>query len=229
MADNDHPSTLASRRHQMFPVLTEAEIARIRRFGDVRRYERGARLFAAGEPSPGMFVVLKGVVAISQRDGLGHVVPIASQGPGHFLAEVSQLSGRHALVDGYAEEDAETLLVPPEQLRALIIAEADLGERIVRALILRRVGLIEAGASGPVLIGEPQSPDVLRLQTFLKRNGYPHHLIDARHDAAAAAMLEQYGAAAGTVLAVCPNGSVLLDPSEGALGRCLGMLDTAVA
>ena len=228
MADNDHPSTLASRRHQMFPVLTEAEIARIRRFGEVRRYERGARLFAAGQPSPGMFVVLKGVVAISQRDGMGHVVPIASQGPGHFLAEVSQLSGRHALVDGYAEEDVETLLVPSEQLRALIVAEADLGERILRALILRRVGLIESGASGPVLIGEPQSPDVLRLQTFLKRNGYPHHLIDARHDAAAAAMLEQYGAAVGTVLAVCPNGSVLLNPSEGALGRCLGMLDTAV-
>ena len=76
------------------------------------------------------------------------------------------------------DEDVETLLVPPEQLRALIIAEADLGERIVRALILRRVGLIEAGASGPVLIGEPQSPDVLRLQTFLKRNGYPHHVVD---------------------------------------------------
>jgi thioredoxin reductase (NADPH) len=119
---------------------------------------------------------------LSQRDGLGHVSPITRQGPGQFLAEVSQLSGRHALVDGYAEEDVETLLVPPEQLRALIIAEADLGERIVRALILRRVGLIEAGASGPVLIGEPQSPDVLRLQTFLKRNGYPHQVIDAEHD-----------------------------------------------
>ena len=226
MADIAPPAD-ASRQHQMFPVLTEPEIARIRRFGQVRRYERGARLFAAGEPSPGMFVVLKGVVVISQRDGLGHVVPIASQGRGQFLAEVSQLSGRHALVDGYAEEDVETLLVPSEQLRALIIAEADLGERIVRALILRRVGLIEAGASGPVLVGEPQSPGVLRLQTFLKRNGYPHHVVDAEHDDAAAAMLEQYGAAAGQVLAICPNGSVLLDPSEEALGRCLGMLDAA--
>ncbi len=226
MADNAPPVT-ASRHHQMFPVLTEPEIARIRRFGQVRRYERGARLFAAGEPGPGMFVVLKGSVVISQRDGLGHVAPIASQGRGQFLAEVSQLSGRHALVDGYAEADVETLLVPPEQLRALIIAEADLGERIVRALILRRVGLIEAGASGPVLVGEPQSPAVLRLQTFLKRNGYPHHVVDAEHDDAAAAMLEQYGAAAGQVLAICPNGTVLLDPSEEALGRCLGMLDAA--
>src|SRR3984893_16583467 len=107
----------------MFPVLTARETARISRFGSVRRYERGARLFAAGEPGPGMFVVLKGVLAISQRDGLGHVVPIGNHGPGEFSGEVAALSGGHALVDGYAEEDVETLLVPPSQLRALIIAE----------------------------------------------------------------------------------------------------------
>ena len=210
----------------MFPALSEAEIERISRFGSLRGYPRGSCLFAAGEPGPGMFVVLKGTVAITQRDGMGRVVPIVRQGPGQFLAEVGQLSGRPALVDGHAEDDVETLLVPPGQLRALIVAEADLGERIVRALILRRVALIEAGASGAVLIGEPHSADVLRLQNFLRRNGQPHHVIDAAEDADAAALLEQYGAAAGEVLAVCPDGSVLLNPSEDALARCLGMVDT---
>jgi len=224
IAADDLPSTLASRRHQMYPVLADDEIARIRRFGTLRRYTRGERLFAAGERSPGMFVVLEGSVRLSQRDGLGHVVPIASRDRGQFLAEVATLSGRHALVDGDADSDVEALLVAPEQLRALIIAEADLGERIMRALILRRVGLIEAGASGPVLIGEPQSPDVLRLQTFLKRNGYPHHVVEP-HDAEATTLLEQYGAAEGEVLVICPSGSVLRNPSEPALGRCLGMLD----
>ena len=222
----DLPDSLASRREQMFPRLTDADIARIRRFGEVRRYERGARLFAAGERAPGMFVVLKGTVAISRHDGLGHVVPIAKEGPGQFLAEVSQLSGGPRLVDGYAEDDVETLLVPPERLRALIIAEADLGERIIRALILRRIGLIEAGA-GPVLIGHPDSPDLLRLQTFLKRNAYPHHVVDVEHDAAATAMFEHHGGTVDHVLVACPSGSVLLNPSEQTLGRCLGMLDTA--
>jgi thioredoxin reductase (NADPH) len=220
-------SPLAGRIHQMFPELTGAEIARIGRFGEVRRYERGERLFAAGEPGPGMFVVLKGSVTLSQRDGLGHVVPLSTRGRGQFLAELAQLSGRPALVDGHADDEVEVLLVPPQQLRALIIAEADLGERIVRALILRRVGLIEAGATGPVVIGEPYSPDVLRLQTFLKRNGYPHQVIDGKDDAAAASMLEQYGAGPGALLVVCPDGSVLLNPAEEALGRCLGMVDTA--
>ena len=40
-------------------------------------------------------------------------------------------------------------------------------------------------------------------------------------------MLEQYGATDADVLALCPNGFVLLNPSENALARCLGMLDTA--
>ncbi|MDM0073302.1 FAD-dependent oxidoreductase [Variovorax sp. J2P1-59] len=213
-----------TRRHQMFPVLSAADIGRIRRFGTVRHYHRGACLFQAGEPGPGMFVVLQGTVSISQRDGLGHVVPIEHQGPGHFLAEIAQLSGRPALVDGHAEDDVETLLVPPDQLRALIIAEADLGERLVRAMILRRVALIESGASGPVLIGPPQSAAVLRLENFLGRNGYPYHVVDATQDADAAALLEQYGES--ELLVVCPDGSVMPNPTEHALARCLGMVDT---
>jgi thioredoxin reductase (NADPH) len=219
------PAALAGRRDQMFPQLTDADISRIRRFGEVRRYDRGKRLFASGEPGPGMFVVLKGMVAISLRDGLGRVVPFAKQGPGHFIAEVAQLSGGPRLADANAIEDVEALVLQPEKLRALIIAEADLGERIVRALVLRRVGLIESGA-GPVLIGQPESRDLLRLQTFLKRNAYPHHVVDTAHDAGAAAMFEQHRGAAGDVLVACPNGSELLNPTEETLGRCLGMLDT---
>ncbi|MDB5932036.1 MAG: FAD-binding protein [Polaromonas sp.] len=216
-----------SRRHQMFPVLAAPEVERMRRFGQVLRFRRGERLFASGEPGPGMFVVLRGLLAVTQRDGMGHVLPLVRHGPGEFSAEVGQLSGRPALVDGHAETDVETLLIPPDQLRALIIAEADLGERLVRALILRRVALIEAGASGPVLIGPPQSAGVMRLQSFLNRNGQPHHVLDAVHDAEAAALLVQYGAGAAEVLAVCPNGSVLRNPTEGELARCIGMVDTA--
>jgi len=223
---DDAPSELLSRRHQMFPQLSEADLARMQRFGTLQAHARGARLVTAGKPSPGLFVVMKGVLAVSQRDGLGHVTPIVRHGRGHFMGEVGTLSSRPALVDGIADEDVEVLLLLPGQLRALIIAEADLGERVVRALILRRVALIEAGASGPVLIGQPGSADLLRLQNFLRRNGEPYHVVDAGHDDCGAVMLEQYGAAAGEPLVVCPDGSVLLNPTEQALARCIGMVDT---
>jgi thioredoxin reductase (NADPH) len=223
---NDNTQAPGNRQHQMFPVLDAADIERIRRFGTVQHHAAGSLLFKAGEPGPGLFVVLKGTVGICQRDGLGHVVPIVQQGPGQFLGEIAQLSGRPTLVDGRAEDDAQVLLVPPVQLRALLIAEAELGERITRALILRRVALIEAGASGPVIIGPPQSADVLRLLNFLQRNGQPHHVADAADDAEAAELRSQYGVRPEQTLVVCPNGSVLVDPSEQALARCIGMLDT---
>ncbi len=225
MAD-DAPSELLSRRHQMFPVLSDAEMARMRRFGTEQAHPAGTRLITAGEPAPGMFVVLKGVIAVSQRDGMGHVTPIVQHSRGHFMGEVGSLSGKPALVDGIAQDDVEVLLLSPGQLRALIIAEADLGERLVRALILRRVALIEAGASGPVLIGEPSSAALLRLQNFLRRNGEPYHVVDAGQDAGAAALMEQYGVPAGEALAVCPDGAVLVNPTETALARCIGMVDT---
>jgi len=218
------PLDVDKRMHQMFPVLGDAEVARLMRFGTVQRYRAGDCLFKVGETGPGMFVVLQGQVSISQRDGLGHVVPIVQQGRGQFLAEVGQLSGRPALVDGHADGEVEVLLIAPTQLRAMLVAEADLGERVVRALILRRVALIEAGASGPVLIGPPDSPDVLRLQNFLSRNGQPHHVVDVTQDADAAALLEQYGEA--SLIVVCPDGTVLLNPAEDALARCLGMVDS---
>src|ERR1043166_2444157 len=183
------------RQEQTFPTLTDAEIARMRRFGELRSYKHGECLFETGKPGPGMFVLLSGHVAITARDGLGHITPVIDQGPGQFLAEVGQLSGRVALVDGCAEGDVETLLIPPDRLRALLVAEAELGERIMRALILRRVSLIQGGVGGPVLIGPPDSPGVVRLQSFLTRNGYPHHLLDPASDRDAAELIARYSPA----------------------------------
>ena len=221
------PDRFAGRREQMFPVLGEGDLARAARFGTPRSYAAGEYLFRAGEPGPGMFILLRGLVTISQRDGLGHVVPIVREGPGAFLAEVGQLSGAPALVDGVAEEPVDTLLLPPAQLRALITAEADLGERITRALILRRVALIERGIAGAVLIGDAQAPHLVRLENFLRRNGQPYHVVGPHDDASACALASQYANRPHEVLAVCPDGSILVDPDEQQLAQCLGLLDPA--
>src|SRR5712672_1342319 len=213
------------RHEQTFPTLTAHEIDRMRRFGEIRTYKDGERLFEAGKPGPGMFVLLSGHVAITQRDGLGHVTPVIDQGPGQFLAEVGQLSGRVALVDGFAKGDVETLLIPPDRLRALLVAEADLGERIMRALILRRVNLIQAGIGGPVLIGPAASSGVVRLQGFLTRNGIPHHLLDPEKDHDAAELIARYSPSpTDWPLAVIADGTVYRNPGESELARALGMI-----
>jgi thioredoxin reductase (NADPH) len=223
MADSVHPAQFP-RQQETFPALTAQEIDRLRRYGSLRKYSDGEKLFEAGRVSPGMFVVLKGVVALTQRDGLGHVTPILEQGEGQFLADVGQLSTRAALVDGAAEGDVETLLIPTDGLRALLVAEAELGERIMRALILRRVALLQGGAAGAVLIGTTGASDVIRLQGFLTRNGYPHHLLDPARDPEAKEVIGRYADIAGGLpLVVCPDGTVLGNPSEQALSRQIGL------
>jgi thioredoxin reductase (NADPH) len=214
-----------ARYEQTFPTLTPHEIDRMRRFGEVRRFSHGEALFETGKPGPGMFVMLSGNVVISHRDGLGHVAHIIDQGPGQFMAEIGQLSGRVALVDGHADGEVETLLIAPDNLRALLVAEADLGERIMRALILRRVRLIQEGVGGAVLIGSEALGDMARLQNFLARNGQPHHLLDPASDTDAADLVARYAAArADLPLVVCPDGTVLKNPSETDLAYALGMI-----
>ena len=117
------------------------------------------------------------------------------------------------------------LLIPPERLRGVIIAEAELGEKIMRALILRRVALIENGAGGPVLIGPALNSDLVRLQNFLARNGYPHQVLDPDEDSDAKALVERYAPnQIDLPLTVCADGSVLQNPSTSELARCLGMV-----
>src|SRR3954470_18738824 len=161
------PHHLEMRREQMFPQLQPAEIERLRRFGKVKMWRAGEHLMEAGKPGLGMIIVLKGCVRITRKNALSADAPIVEHGPGQFVAEVGQLSGRPSLVDGVALNDVEAMVIESASLRALVIAEAELGERIMRALILRRVGLIETGGGGPVLIGAPNDAGMLRLQGFL--------------------------------------------------------------
>ncbi|HEY4319154.1 MAG TPA: FAD-dependent oxidoreductase [Herbaspirillum sp.] len=217
-------SSLATRRHQMFPALTAAEMTRLRRFGEVGRWRDGELLFAAGQAGAGMFVILSGRVAISRLARCGSVV-IVEQDTGQFIAEIAQLSGRPALVDCRAIGEVEAIAINSPSLRALVVAEAELGERIMRALILRRVELINSGAGGPTIVGPAGSAGVVRLAGFLARNGQPHSVLDSNSDSEASALMKTYAERPQDApLVVCPGGEVWRNPTEAEIGRCLGML-----
>src|SRR3989442_12043920 len=128
----------------MFPTLEPVEIDRLQRFGEIRSYRAGDALVKVGEVGHGLTVVLAGEVAITRRDELGRREAIVTHGPGAFMGELAQLSGRPALVDAYAEGPVEALVIPPQKLRAVLVAEAELGERIIRPLVLPRFGLTAA-------------------------------------------------------------------------------------
>ncbi|PMS14622.1 thioredoxin reductase [Trinickia dabaoshanensis] len=217
-------SSLEHRQHQMFPKLTAAEIASLRRFARPMSFKAGDFVFETGHVALGLFVLLSGRVRICSRDRAGNWTRVAEHEPGSFMAEMAQLSGKPALVDGVAETDCETLLVEPDKLRALIVADAQLGEHIMRALILRRLGLIERGL-GPIIVGDGADGRVVALQGFLRRNGHPSTVLDARHDQEAVALLGDLTFDADDFpLVFCPDGSVLRAPDEVRLATCLGLV-----
>ena len=164
----------------------------MRRFGSVRSYADGEQLLETGKGSPGMFVVLSGAIRVTGRDPHGYDMPVVEQGPGSFTGEIGSLSGGRVFVDVAAIGNVDALLIKPRSLRAVLIAEADLGERITRALMLRRLFLIESGAGGPVLVGSATSAEVVALRSFLSRNGLPYHLLDPSTDPDAAAFVTHY-------------------------------------
>jgi thioredoxin reductase (NADPH) len=178
-----------------------------------------------GHVGPGLTIILTGRVDVTQHDESGRRRHIVTHGPGSFMGELAQLAGRPALVDAHAQEEVEALIIAPGELRALLIAEAELGEHVMRALILRRVGLLETGAGGPVILGRPQNADVLRLEGFLGRNGHPYQRLDAETDAEAKALIERFHVDTGQLpIVLCPGGQLLRNPTESELARCIGLL-----
>jgi thioredoxin reductase (NADPH) len=219
------PSIIDTRRPQMFPVLAPAEIERLRRFGEVRSYGADEALIKIGTTGRGLTVVLSGKVDIIRPGESRAGALIVTHGPGEFMGELAALAGRPALVDAYAQGPVEALILPPERLRALFIAEAELGERIMRALILRRVGLLETGVGGPVVIGRAGNGDVLRLEGFLARNGHPHQRLNPENDPEAKALIERFHVDPGQLpIVLCPGGQLLRNPSDNELARCIGLV-----
>ena len=216
-------ATYDTRAEQMFFRFSEEELARLERFGARRDFAEGDMVARTGEDGHGLFLIFAGEVEVRRKETSGDRA-IVVHSRGNFLGELAQLSGRPFLVDAIALSAVEAVEILPDQLRALLIAEADLGERLMRALILRRVGLIETGA-GPVIIGSEADADVLRLVNFLRRNGHPYQALDPNSDSCAQTLIDRFEVEERELpIVLCPGGAMLRNPSEGQLARCIGIL-----
>jgi thioredoxin reductase (NADPH) len=222
-------SVIETRRQQMFPVFDAGQIETTRRFasGPARSFAPHEIVFDVGERQAPSWLVLQGSIDVMRRDGLNQEAAITTHHPGQFSGELSQLGGRASLAQGRAGADGCTALpFDAAHVRALMIGSAEVGEIMMRAFILRRVGLLEikTGGAGSVLVGNPGTANLARIEDFLRRNGYPYTVLDAAKDADGRAMVERLGMLpADLPLMVCPNGTVLKCPTEAEAGICLGI------
>ena len=223
MADPGFQEVIATRGAQMFPRLADRELTRLAQFGEPRSFRAAEVVARPGEVGPGLLLILSGKLEVTRKDR-GQGDHIVTHERGNFMGELAQLSGRPSLIEARALSDITAVAIGPAKLRALLVAEADLGERIMRALILRRVGLIEAGA-GPIVVGDEGDPDVLRLTNFLRRNGHPYRSLDPATDSCARTLIEEFHVAPEELpIVLCPAGQLLRNPSEDQIARCVGLV-----
>ena len=218
---------IETRGPQMFPVLDAAQIETARRFasGAARTFAPGELIYEVGSRHTPSWLVIEGTVDVVSRDGLQHEAAITTLSVGQFSGEVNQLAGRGTLTAAHAGPHGCTVLpFDAAHVRALVIGAAEVGEIVMRAFILRRVGLLQAGNAGSILLGRPGAPDLVRVQGFLARNGYPCTVLDALADEEGRAVAERFGVGPEELpLMICPDGTVLKRPTNAEAGACLGI------
>ena len=222
---SDAPSSFLTHPEHLFPRLTAHEISRLRCFGILRHWAAGEMMIKAGRSDVNMFVIVSGAVSMMSGDRLRGSHPVAELHAGNFTGEIGQLSGRHlALVDAVAIEPVDAIEMRPEQVRTLINAVPELGERILHALILRRIRAMEIGM-GPVLIGHSQNQRLRELRGFLTRNAHPYSVLEMDTDREAHVIVDQFGMTTDELpVAICPNGTILRAPTDAQLAAALGFL-----
>lgn len=221
--DND-PSSPQNRREQTFPQLNDEMAARLVKYGVEETVPAGTVLFRRGDRRIDYFFVIEGCIEIYDLDKDGQPNVFVVHGPSQFTGEVDLFSERQALVNGRTGADSRLVRVDPTAFRKLVSGEPDIGEIIMRAFILRRVGLIQSGQGGVILVGSSHAADTIRLRSFLIRNGYPYRLLDTDVDEDAVHLLDCLGVRPSECpVVVMPDRRVLRCPTTSQLADELGI------
>jgi thioredoxin reductase (NADPH) len=216
-------SSFLDAHSQAFPVLTSAQIDRVRPMSKSRRVEDGETLFDAGDSDVPVFVLLSGAMEIVQPELAGEL-PIATHHAGEFTGEMTMISGRRCLVRGRVTKAGDFLELNSQGLRSLIAKDAELSEIFMRAFIFRRLELIRLGHGDVILMGSRYSPDTLRLREFLTRNGHPYTYVDLDTDRTSQELLDHFAVRPEEIpVTICNSRAVLRNPSIQALADCLGL------
>src|ERR1035438_649713 len=215
------PPSALDARTQIFPFLTSAQIDRIRPSGHVRTVQPGDILFAPGDMGVPFFVLLSGGMEIVQPDVNGGERPVTTHSPGQFTGEMTMISGQRCLVLGRVTEPGEFLELSGEALRSLVARDAELSEILMRAFILRRLALVNAGFGNVVLLGSRHSAQTLNLREFLSRNGHPYTYVDLATDRDSQALLDRFNVKPSEVpVVICNTHGVMRSPTIQHLANC---------
>jgi len=217
----DRP-TVVSRPEHVFPTLTPPQIARIASHGRRRRTQAGEVLVEVGDRPVPFFVVVSGEVQVL-RPLEGAETLIVTYHAGQFSGEATLITGRRGLARLRVTEPGEVIELTREQLLALVQADAELSEILMRSFIMRRLELIAQDLGDVAVIGSLHDGGTLRVKEFLTRNGHPFHYVDLDRDLEAQELLDRFRVGVADVpVLICRGSAVLRNPTNVEIADCLG-------
>ena len=212
----------SARIEKIFPKLTPAQIRRVAAHGHIRKVERGEVLVEQGDKSVPFFVVITGELEIVRPYG-SYETLVTVHDSGQFTGEVNTLSGRRSLVQMRATNPGKVIELDHKHMLTLVQTDAELGEILMRAFILRRVELIAAGVGDIVLIGSLHSASTLRIKEFLMRNGHPYSYVDLERDPDVQNLLDSFQISPSEIpVLICRGQVILRNPGNQQIADCLG-------
>jgi thioredoxin reductase (NADPH) len=214
---------ISARLDHIFPTLTPDQVERIAQHGRRRSMAEGEILLREGSPVVPFFVIVAGRIDVVHMMERGPGV-LARHHAGQFTGEVAMLSGRPAMFRLIAGEPGEVIEVDRGCLQQLVQTDAELGEILLRAFLLRRVELVNHHMGDALLIGSVHSPSTLRIKEFLNRNGHPYTYMDLDQDPDVQALLDQFHVTVADIpVVICRATYVLRHPSNQEIADCLGV------
>lgn len=216
-----------ARAAQTFPRFDDEMAQRVAGYGREETLPAGTLIFARGQRRVDFFLVRAGRIEMFETDRAGQTNVFTVHTEGQFTGELDLFNDREILVSGRTAVDTRVVRIDRAAFRRLVTAEPDIGEIVMRAFILRRVGLIQHGRGGVVLIGLGHQRETLRLERFLVRNAYPHRILDIALDGEARSALDGFGLTeADLPVVLAPGEAVLRNPSNAVLADALGLTET---
>ena len=183
----------------------------------------GDVLFADGDQTYDLIVLLEGSADLVEGYGQPGAKVVASYGPSQFLGEIGMLTGQRAFLSAVAASPGQVLAVPAAQLRIVIAQEPSLSDLILQTFLLRHSILMRRG-TGLTLIGSRLDPETRRLLEILARNRLVWTWLDLETSLEAEQILQGLDVPAGDLpIIIVPGGPVLKNPDVRALLDALGI------
>ncbi len=214
-----------SKRDLVFPKLSQIQVDKSLAYGTVEFYTGGQTIYARGTRGVDFLIVLRGNVLITGENPAGGESVVVLHEPREFTGELDLFSHREALVSARAATDVDVLRIARDRFREYVSAEPDIANIIMRAVILRRLGLVQHAQVGVTVAGPGRGFCTIKLEQFLSRNGYPFRLLDTETDAEAEQVLRAFDVKTEDLPVVIAGKDIYRNPSIPAIADALGIAE----